>query len=636
MRKRKESKENTYDITLKIVILGDSSVVKTALTKKFCYNIFNPSERLTIGVDFHVKTIELDSRKIKLNLWDIGGQERFRFLLPTYCLGANGALFTYDITNSSTLKDVSDWTQIIREKAGDIPIFLAGVSLGLEEDRIVSSDEGLKVAKRYNLDGFIEVSPKTGKNVEELFNSIIRLALQTHSVKKKVKTKKIRPHREQKREIIDLLKETNKKLSLESKEEIKAMGLSEEEVKKRLNDLGVKLKDLDINLEDLDIRWDSFLGSINIDYTKETIVKFKGNYLIPYAHYLESKLQFLYLRVYERIDDKIDINYINNLERKLENSLKSIARKISLARIKDSRSPLLARKVFKVNDLLTLKLEHNKTFIYIKGERFIQCVRLSLQIPPQTRHLYEEIESIDEAAEVYKQSLWQNRIVEGPMAQPSRFQNTSITPEQEFWGHCSNIQTWAEHDYDTRLLHSNLSFPLLKALSDAGDPKAIAIFKEEIAIRLESGYPSVVNFLIEQRYLRYLDKDQLKILFENYADVDTKKSIRYRDRKYLEKRLYSIFTNLAKIKNTILIVSDEPDILNLAVKFLKLGNFDTITCSSTEEALRVIEERYNNIAMILLDPMMPRLITEKFEQSIKSDERYMDIEVAILPNVFKP
>jgi len=83
----------------------------------------------------------------------------------------------------------------------------------------------------------------------------------------------------------------------------------------------------------------------------------------------------------------------------------------------------------------------------------------------------------------------------------------------------------------------------------------------------------------------------------------------------------------AKMKNTILIVDDEPDILNLTEKFLKLGDFDTITCSNAKEALKVIEERYNDIAMVLLDTMMPGLNTEKFLQSVKSDERYKHILV---------
>jgi CheY-like chemotaxis protein len=84
-----------------------------------------------------------------------------------------------------------------------------------------------------------------------------------------------------------------------------------------------------------------------------------------------------------------------------------------------------------------------------------------------------------------------------------------------------------------------------------------------------------------------------------------------------------------KTKNTILVVDDEPDILNLTEKFLKLGDFNTIRCSTEKEALRVIEERYSDISMILLDPMMPGLNTEKFIQSIKSDDRYKHILVVL-------
>ena len=89
----------------------------------------------------------------------------------------------------------------------------------------------------------------------------------------------------------------------------------------------------------------------------------------------------------------------------------------------------------------------------------------------------------------------ENKIVEGKFSKPVIDFNNTITPKQEFWGHCSNIQAWVECEYDTRLLHSNLSFPLLKALSDAGDQLALIRFKEEIALRLEGGYFPVILYL---------------------------------------------------------------------------------------------------------------------------------------------
>jgi len=174
MKKREESKDNSYVNEFKILLLGDSSPVKIALTKKFCYNIFNPSERLTIGVDFYFKTLELDGKKIKLQLWDAGGEERFRFLLPTYIRGSNGALFIYDITNYSSLAHIDDWLMVIRE---EFPIVVVGNKADLIDDREVSVDEGINIAKSRGTDGFIECSSKTGENVEEVFSALARLMM---------------------------------------------------------------------------------------------------------------------------------------------------------------------------------------------------------------------------------------------------------------------------------------------------------------------------------------------------------------------------------------------------------------------------------------------------------------------------
>jgi len=89
-----------------------------------------------------------------------------------------------------------------------------------------------------------------------------------------------------------------------------------------------------------------------------------------------------------------------------------------------------------------------------------------------------------------------------------------IPPEVEFWGHCSNLQVWAENDYDTRLIHSNLAFPLLLKLSNAGDPVARKVFKEEIVKRFLSGHPSVMRFLFEEDYLNFLSDDEYASMFD--------------------------------------------------------------------------------------------------------------------------
>lgn len=162
---------------------------------------------------------------------------------------------------------------------------------------------------------------------------------------------------------------------------------------------------------------------------------------------------------------------------------------------------------YKINEFLSLKLEGGRTHIYVKGKRFLQCKRLVLNISKKDVPIYDEIDSIDEAADLYQKHLYQNEIVEGPDAQPLHEEH-DITPEQEFWGHCSNLQVWYENDYDTRLLHSNLAFYLLKALVDAGDPIAKRVFKTEIAERFESGYPNVIMFIINAKLLDYFTLEE--------------------------------------------------------------------------------------------------------------------------------
>ncbi|KKN10657.1 hypothetical protein LCGC14_1034420 [marine sediment metagenome] len=331
----------------------------------------------------------------------------------------------------------------------------------------------------------------------------------------------------------------------------KVKRLEKRQARKRLK----KLKDLDA-----DITWKAFFETID----KFTLAKIKGNYLIPYARYLEEKLRDLLpkiqakdaerrrleeklhkkrrpkrvLKVYERIDNKVDINYVCTLERRLRDfytkirALKSINEKLRIKtqekhhveplfnifdqwknRKSSSLKPTLEKKL---NEYITLRMEHGKTFIYVNEKRFIQCIRLVLNIPIKSIEDYDEITSIDEAADVNKnKTIWQNRIVRGPGARPDPFQSHDIKPEQEFWGHCSNIQTWIEHNYDTRILMSNISFPLLRTLSDAGDPTAKRVFKEEIALRLESGYPSVVQYLINQGYIKYFTPAEFKTILES-------------------------------------------------------------------------------------------------------------------------
>lgn len=158
----------------------------------------------------------------------------------------------------------------------------------------------------------------------------------------------------------------------------------------------------------------------------------------------------------------------------------------------------------KINDFITVKLKNEKTVIYVRGERFDQCKYLLLTLPPKDIPLYDDIASIDEIEAFCSHSAEHKKPIE-------------ITPYQEFIGHCSNLQAWVEYGYDTRLLHRNLAFPLLKKLTEHGDKVAQQVFREEIARRFESGNLNVMLFLLEENYLDYLTEEEIALLGSNFS-----------------------------------------------------------------------------------------------------------------------
>ncbi|MFX0070996.1 MAG: Rab family GTPase [Candidatus Hermodarchaeota archaeon] len=170
-----------YDVTYKIVLFGDPSEERTILAQKFLTNLFKSDSRLSIGVEFEIKSLEVENRRIKLQIWDFEGEERFMFLLPTYVRGANGALFFYNVANYNSLAHIDDWLEILKKGIRQdyiFPIVVAGIVPESGEEREISGEEGIKIAQSRGADGFVECSPRTGENVEETFEGLTRLMMQ--------------------------------------------------------------------------------------------------------------------------------------------------------------------------------------------------------------------------------------------------------------------------------------------------------------------------------------------------------------------------------------------------------------------------------------------------------------------------
>ncbi|MFX1452704.1 MAG: GTP-binding protein, partial [Promethearchaeota archaeon] len=158
----------------KVLLLGDGAVGKTSTIQRFIRSKFAAEYKLTVGLDIMTKDIELDDGFLAtLSIWDLGGQERFSFIRPTFYKGVNGALLIYDITRLDTFNSIKVWVSDLLKYAGPTPIVLLGNKVDLTDARVVSTEMGTKLSKELNCP-FFETSAKTGENIDTAFTTLIK------------------------------------------------------------------------------------------------------------------------------------------------------------------------------------------------------------------------------------------------------------------------------------------------------------------------------------------------------------------------------------------------------------------------------------------------------------------------------
>jgi small GTP-binding protein len=162
-----------YDFLFKSIVVGDGGVGKTALTLRFSKGFFTEDYKMTIGVDFHVKTIDLDTEegpiRCKLQLWDTGGQERFSSIRPMYYRGSLGAVLVFDLTNPASFEHLPQWIEEVRANIkAEIPLLLVGNKSDLIDQRSISIEEVNQFTNDFNL-YYMETSAKTGDGVGDCF-----------------------------------------------------------------------------------------------------------------------------------------------------------------------------------------------------------------------------------------------------------------------------------------------------------------------------------------------------------------------------------------------------------------------------------------------------------------------------------
>ncbi|MFW9819741.1 MAG: Rab family GTPase [Candidatus Thorarchaeota archaeon] len=164
--------QKSKSILLKIITCGEGGVGKTTLLFRYIEGRFLADTLMTIGVQFHLKELNIGNKKVLLQVWDFGGQDHFRPLLKSYAQGARGALLLFDLTRPSSLDNIEQWVNICREDNPTIPILFIGTKLDLKDEITIDDKIALQIKEEYGFFDYIKVSSKTGENVQLVFESI--------------------------------------------------------------------------------------------------------------------------------------------------------------------------------------------------------------------------------------------------------------------------------------------------------------------------------------------------------------------------------------------------------------------------------------------------------------------------------
>ncbi len=158
-----------YDLSFKLIFIGDSSVGKSCLTAKAVKNNFEEYYQATVGFEFLTFNMKVNDKVIKLQIWDTCGQEIYKSLISNFYRNSSLAVLVYAIDNKESFNHVENWLSDLKSQANpDVRIFLVGNKADLEEDRKVQKEDGEKYKEDQHLDLFMETSAKTGLNARNV------------------------------------------------------------------------------------------------------------------------------------------------------------------------------------------------------------------------------------------------------------------------------------------------------------------------------------------------------------------------------------------------------------------------------------------------------------------------------------
>ena len=170
-----------FDLSFKIIIIGDSFVGKSCLALKACKGLFEESYNPTIGFEFLTFFVKIDESNIKLQIWDTCGQEVYRSLISSFYHNSSLAILVYSIDKIKSFENLESWLNELKTLGNpDINIFLIGNKADLEDSREVLKEMGEKFSKSHDINFFLETSAKTGFNAENVFIKASKLLYEQH------------------------------------------------------------------------------------------------------------------------------------------------------------------------------------------------------------------------------------------------------------------------------------------------------------------------------------------------------------------------------------------------------------------------------------------------------------------------
>ena len=178
-----------YDISFKIIVIGDSSVGKSCLTTQAVRNKFIDFYQTTVGFEFLTFNLRINTNVVKLQVWDTCGQEVYKSLISNFYRNSSLALIVYAINNRNSFEHAEIWLNELKNKSNPkVRIFLVGNKCDLENTRVVSREEGENFKNEKNLDKFIETSAKTGENARNVLLEAAKMLFKDYlKVKEKIK-----------------------------------------------------------------------------------------------------------------------------------------------------------------------------------------------------------------------------------------------------------------------------------------------------------------------------------------------------------------------------------------------------------------------------------------------------------------